>query len=87
MITYTNAATMDIELHIRHGSALALQNLRWLVTPQVVNEPLLSRFLLKALRFARHEDMRAAADQLEGSIDLSNIVDNESDCCTGRVGR
>lgn len=86
-ITCTHAATIDTELHIRHGSALVLRNLRWLITPQVVDEPLLSRPLLEALGFDCHKVMQAAADRFGGSVDVSTIVGNGSDFVSGRVGR
>lgn len=78
---------IDIDLHIRHDSGLVLRNLRWLVTPQAVEEPLLSRPLLEALGFDCHRVMRAAADRLGGSVDVCTLAVNEADFGTGRIGR
>lgn len=36
--------TVDTELHIRHGSALVLRGVRWLITDQAVGEPLFDRY-------------------------------------------
>lgn len=87
IITCTHSATIDTELHIRHGSALVLRNLRWLITPQAVDEPLLSRPLLEALGFDCHQVMRSASDRFGGSVDVSTLVGNGSDFASGRVGR
>ncbi|CAN8075453.1 unnamed protein product, partial [Agarophyton chilense] len=87
IIECTHAATIDTELHIRHGSALVLRNLRWLVTPQIVDEPLLSRPLLGALGFDCQKVMQAAADRFGGSVDVSSILGNKCDFGTSRIGR
>ncbi|CAN8061403.1 unnamed protein product [Agarophyton chilense] len=86
IIECTHAATIDTELHIRHGSTLVLRNLRWLVTPQIVDEPLLSRRLLEALGFDCQKVMQAAADRFGGSVDVSSILGNKCDFGTSRIG-
>lgn len=48
-LTCSQVVTVDAELHIRHGSALALLGVRWLVTKQAVGEPLLGRPFLESL--------------------------------------
>lgn len=45
-LTCTKTTTMDVELHIRHGTALILRGVQWLITDQAVGEPLLGRPLL-----------------------------------------
>lgn len=49
VITCNRAVIVDTELHIRHGSALVLRGLWWIVTLQLAGEPLLGPSLLEAV--------------------------------------
>ena len=81
------AVTIDTQLHIRHGSALVLRGLRWLVTSQCVGEPLLGRPLLEALGLDCHKVLASAADRHGGSVNVSTLVGNQADFGPGRIGR
>lgn len=86
-ISCDQAVTINTQLHIRHGSALILRGLRWLVTSQSVGEPLLGRPVLEALGLDCHKVLAAAADRHGGSVDISTLVGSQSDFSTGRIGR
>lgn len=43
----TELLKLHIELHIRHGSALNLRNMKWSVKEQHTNEPLIERPVLE----------------------------------------
>lgn len=55
--------TLDLELHIRHGTSLMLRNMGWYVITQAVNEPLLGRAVLEALGPNTSDILAAAADR------------------------
>jgi len=81
------AVVIDTELHIRHGSALILRGVRWLVTNQSVGEPLLGRPLLEALGLNTREILSAAAEKHSGVVDVSALMEYDSKPPTGRVAR
>lgn len=60
---YDKAATMDIDIHVRHGTALKVGNARWPANSQNVPEPLLGGPLLECLALDNAEIVAAAADQ------------------------
>lgn len=86
-ISCGKAVTLDTDLHIRHGSALILRSLRWLVTPKAVQEPLLGRPVLESLGLDCHKVLAAVVDRHGGAIDVSTLVGNESDFSPGCIGR
>jgi len=86
-ISCDQAVTLDTQLHIRHGSALILRGLRWLVTSQAVGEPLLGRPVLEALGLDCHKVLAAAADRFGGTVDISTLVGNQATFSPGRIGR
>lgn len=81
------AVVVDTELHIRHGSALVLRGVRWLVTNQSVGEPLLGRPLLEALGLNTQEILSAAAEKYSGAVDVSTLMDKDDKPPKGRVAR
>lgn len=85
-IVCDKVATMTVELHIRHGTTLVLRNLKWFVTKQPCNEPLLSRQVLETLGLNTEEILASAADRHSGEIDMSHCgTDTES--IRGKVAR
>ncbi len=70
-IKCTHTATIDVELHVRHGTTLILRNLKWLVTEQRVREPLLGRPTLEALGLNTANILAAAADKHGGEVDAA----------------
>lgn len=86
-LTCDNAVSIDTELKIRHGAALVLRNLNWLVTEQPVAEPLIGRPLLEALGLNTRELLAAAADRFAGSIDAERLLGTFAERGDGRVSR
>lgn len=83
-----HALTVDVELHIRYGTALTLRGLRWLVTDQPAGEPLLGRPVLEALGFNTRDTLAAAAEKHSGVVDVSTLFDDKTDFDdNGRVSR
>lgn len=66
--------TIDVELHIRHGSALTLRGVRWLVTDQAVGEPLLGRPVLEFLGLNTRDILAAAAEKHSGAVDIPEYL-------------
>lgn len=81
------AATMDTDVHIRHGAALKIRRLRWLVTEQDVPEPLLGRPLLEALGLDTQEILAAAADKYAGTVDAQQLTKVIAENGPGNVAR
>ncbi len=69
----TRALVLDAELHIRHGTALTLRGVRWLVTYQTIGEPLLGQPLLEALGLNTRNILAAAAEKHSGAVDVSTL--------------
>ena len=87
-ITCDQVVTVDTELHIRHGSALVLRGVRWLVTDQAVGDPLLGRPLLEALGLNTRDILAAAAERHSGVVDVSTFFGTGSDHSpSGKVAR
>ena len=72
-LTFKKAVVVDVELHIRHGTALTLWGVRWLVTDQIVGDPLLGRPLLEALGLNTREILAAAAEKHSGFVNLTSL--------------
>lgn len=70
---------MNTELHIRHGTALTLRNVRWLVTDQTVGEPLLGRPVLEELGLNTRNTLAAAAEKYSGVVDMHGILYNKQE--------
>ncbi|MEM1369510.1 MAG: hypothetical protein AAGG02_16175 [Cyanobacteria bacterium P01_H01_bin.15] len=88
VIKCTHTLTMNIELNIRHGTALMLRGVKWLVTNQEVGEPLIGRPLLEKLGFHTRDILSAAADKHGSIIDVPSLfLDNGSEDKMGRVAR
>lgn len=85
-ISCTRRAVMDTELHIRHGKTLVLKNLKWMVTDQQVDEPLLGRPVLEALGLNTSDILAAAADKQHGIFDAAQFED-DNEVSGGRVAR
>lgn len=65
----TKTTCINTKLKTRHGSALVLRNLRWLITEQPLSDSLLGCPLLEALEQRTGAVLAAAADRFAGSID------------------
>lgn len=78
---------MDVDVHIRHGSALKLRQLRWVVSSQRVPEPLLGRPVLEFLGLNTADILATAADRAAGVIDTRGICDTDEDNSVGRISR
>ena len=88
VLTCKQAATVDTELHIRHGAALMLRGMRWLVTDQKCDEPLIGRPVLESLGLNTEEILAAAAERHGGEVDMSNLFPETSNHDgPGRVSR
>lgn len=87
IITCDRAVTIDTQLHIRHGSALIIRGLRWLVTLQKLGEPLLGRPLLEFLGLDCQKVISAAADRYSGEMDASTLIANQHEVNKGSIGR
>ena len=84
----TRALVVGAELHIRHGTAVVLCDVRWLVTDQVVGEPLLGRPLLEALGLNARNIPAAAAEKHSGVFDMSTLFGTDPEVAQeGRVSR
>lgn len=86
-ISCDQVVTIYTQLHIRHGSAHILRGLRWLVTPQAVEEPLLGHPVLESLGPDCHKVLTGAAERLGGNVDISTVIGNQEDFGNGRIGR
>lgn len=73
-LTYQQAMVVDVELQIRHGSALKLRGVRWLVTDQSEGEPLLGRPVLESLGLETRDILAAAAQRFTGEVDMTNLL-------------
>ncbi len=69
----TRALVSDAELHIRHGTAVTLRGVRWLVTDQTVLEPLFGRPLLEALGLNTRNILAASAEKHSGAVDVPTL--------------
>lgn len=83
----TQVATIDTDVHIRHGSALKVRRLRLLVTNKDVPEPLLGCPLLEAPVFDTPKILAAAADKYAWTVDAENLEVNTAKNGTGNVAR
>lgn len=70
----TKEALVDVEIHIRLGTALRLQNVEWLLTSQHVNDPLLGRPIVEDLGLNMRDLLASEADRFAGSVDVDSIV-------------
>lgn len=66
--------SIDIDLHIRHETALKLQNEKCLITAQYLSEPLLGRPILEVLALNIRYLFALAAGLFAGSIDADSLV-------------
>ena len=80
-------ATIDTEVHIRHGTSLVLHNVRWFVTDRKVGEPLLGRPLLDALVLNTRSILAAAANRFAGSVDMRDMLDTSCKCGNSKISR
>jgi len=80
-------ATIDTELHIRHGTALMLRNLRWNITDQRVGEPLLGGPMLEALGLNTRNILAAAAAKYSGTVDVTALVGDDTHYGESRISR
>lgn len=73
---------VDTEFQIRHGTALPLRDVRWLVTAQAVGDPLLGRPILEALVL----DTRNIPEKYSGSVDIADPLSTKENP-TGLIAR
>lgn len=74
VLVFKGTVTVDTEMHIRHGSALIIGGVRWLVADQNVGESLLGRPILEAVVFNTREILTAAVEEHAGVVDVSSLV-------------
>lgn len=79
----TTEVTTDTKLRIRHGFALLIRNLHWLVTKQHVSEPLNGRSIHEALGLNPREMLVVSADRFCGSVDAENVLVSIETTATG----
>lgn len=79
------AVSVDTGLHIRHGSALLIRSLEWLVTEQHVPEQLIGWPIQEALGSNTRELLAAAADRFAGSADVEKLLSATEDNTDGRL--
>lgn len=65
---------VSTKLHISHGSALKIQNVKWLVTGQRVSAPLFGRPILDRLGLNTRELIATTADRFAANVDLERMV-------------
>jgi len=63
-----------VDMHIRHGSSLALRNVKWYVTKKPISEPLLGRPTLEALGLDVKATLLAACERFDGEVDVSKLL-------------
>ncbi len=83
----SKAACLDVELHIRHVSALKLRYLRWLISDQRLGEPLLRRPVLERLGLNTRDILAAAAERFAGCVDATLLPVSDHGSGEGRVSR
>lgn len=86
-LTCEKVVTMDVDVHIRHGTALKIRNVRWLISEQRVPEPLLGRSILEFLGLNTAEFLAAAPNRSTGVIDAKNLAELDQSLGEGRVSR
>lgn len=86
-ILFDKADTMDIDIHVRHGTALKVRNTRSLVSAQRVPAPLLGRPLLEYLGLNTAELLATATDKSVGVIDARYLSRIDRNIGTGRISR
>ena len=85
-LTFKQVVTVDTELYIRHGTALTLRGMKWLVTDQTVGDPLLGRPVLEALGLNTRNILAAAAVKQSGEVDVPSLFDS-TPTPSGKVAR
>lgn len=80
-------ATMDTDVHIRHGDVLKLRRVRWLVSEQKVPETLLGRPVVEALCLDTAQIISAAANKYAWSVDAEELTKTIDEQAHGRVLR
>lgn len=65
--------TLDMELHVPHGTSLVLRSVKWYVSTQAAKEPLLERPVPEAFGLTTSDILAAADDRYNGSLDLSHL--------------
>lgn len=76
--------TLNIELHIRHGTSLMLRSVSWYVSTQSLSKHLPRRPVLEALGMNTSDTLLAAAHRYSGSLNLAHLcTDNDN----GRIAR
>lgn len=83
-LNFQRVMLVDVELQIRHWSTLKLRGVRWLVTDQVMGNPLLGRIVLEALGLNTRDILDAAAQRYPGEVDMCALIKPQPDT-NGRV--
>lgn len=86
-LTCKKAVSIDTELRIRQGSTLKICNLKWLVTEQHGDEPLLGRPILEVLGLNTRDVLAAAAGQFYGNVDAKRLLQSITDTGSERISR
>lgn len=81
------SASIDSELHIRHGAMQQLRNLKSLVTHQRETGLPLGQPIFEALRLNTRELLVVAADQLCSSVDFNCLIESTTDAGDGHMSR
>lgn len=70
----TKVLIVDTECHIRHGAALTMRGVCWLVTEKTVGQPLLGRAILEMLGLNSRSILAAAAENRSGVVDVHQLL-------------
>lgn len=65
---FKNNAVMDVQLQVRHGSALPMKLITWLVTDQEVGDPVRRRPLFQVLGLEMKDFLLAATERFRSVV-------------------
>lgn len=69
---------LNVELFIRHGYCLAVQNTKWYVAMRDVPEPLLGRSTLEAFGINTKKLLKTVTGKMGSSIDMQAILSTQN---------
>lgn len=84
---FERSAIMYVDIHVRHGTALQVRKIRWLISKKRVPEPLLRRTVLEFLGLNTSEILATAADRSADIVDAKNLSQIDERTGEGRIYR
>lgn len=86
-LIFRSAVTLHPEVHIRHGTAIVIRNVHWLITDQKIAENVLGRPILEALGLNTRNLLAATAEKLSGGVGAALLLYRNEEQPDGRVAR